>query len=284
MAVNGISKMIRKGLESFGKYYAIYHGFVVGHSEENPEYMVLKIPEVWGPTPRFDIWVKPEGMLGGYSWGEFGVPQPGEHVWVKFRNGNPAYPIWSKGYHADEEKPAEFLNSRTFGFKTPHGTYYQFDDDNDKFIFQHRFMEGVKPNMTIEDGTTIIIDKDDVIITHLDTEIKLTPGDININTKVPININSEKGINISSDEKIKFNGGNKKEMVLIDKLVEKINQLEEAMNNHKHPLTNIPVISVVPSTPPTVIGTASGDSGSQTTDIILSTTTENDIKNKDIIQ
>jgi len=235
--------ILRKGLEQFGIYYSKYPAYVVSHSDINPEYMVLQCNEVWGSTIHYDLWAKPSGYLAGYDWGQFGVPQVGDMVWLEFKYGNSASPLWSPGFHLDKEKPAEFKNSRTFGFKTPHGTFYQFDDDEDRFTFQHVWINKDDPQQVIrEKGATIIIDKENVTITHLGHEIKLTPDDLIINTNKPINISSEKEVTIKSEEKIILDS-DEHGLVLVDKLVDKLNALEEKNNTHTHPYMNVTTAS-----------------------------------------
>lgn len=126
-----------KGLESFGKYYSSYRGFVV--NREDPEgygRVKLSVPDVFGVS-SYDYWAWPKNCYSGKGYGSQIIPQKGELVWVEFEMGNPSKPIYSLGHFGkndqtgEKEKPAEIAtNFDNFWFKTPNGNSIELDDKN----------------------------------------------------------------------------------------------------------------------------------------------------------
>jgi len=276
-------KILMSGLEKLGLYYSEYPATVIAHAKDNPERILIKCPEVWGNHIKNDIWAIPRGILGGSNWGMMATPELGDRVWVTFRHGNPRYPLYSWGYHTNREKPEEQINSRIYGFKTPNGTSIIFDDDNDILTIQHRYMDVEDPtNPQVKEGAKITIDEENVNLTFKENKFDINEEGISINSEATLNINLEgeanvttkKDINVKSDGKIIFNNGTKDSMVDINKLVGRMNALENLYNIHTHLVLAPAIPTMIPS---------QGTLG-QPVPMTLPTTTKQQIENPQIKQ
>lgn len=77
------------------KYYGKYEGIVVDNKDPKELLRVkVEVPAVLGD--QVSNWAFPCIMQGGRDkQGDFWVPDEGAGVWVEFKGGNPAYPIWT---------------------------------------------------------------------------------------------------------------------------------------------------------------------------------------------
>ncbi len=93
------TRLIQRGLESFGLYYSIYRGEVV--SNEDPEKLgrlKISVPQVYGKEVP-DYWAYPSGMAAvGVNSGLFDMPSAGDPVYLQYEMGRPSKPIWSPGW------------------------------------------------------------------------------------------------------------------------------------------------------------------------------------------
>ena len=64
-----LKNIIYRGLESLGRYYSSYGGFVVDNND--PDYcgrLKLKVPEIYGDD-IMDYWAWPKGFYSGKGYG-----------------------------------------------------------------------------------------------------------------------------------------------------------------------------------------------------------------------
>lgn len=116
------------GLESLGKYYSSYRGYVIDN--EDPEGLgriTVRIPSVTKNKPH-PTWAYPKTQWGGKGYGMQVLPVKGEVVWIEFEHGDTRFPIWNFAHRTDGDKPEEFVNSKIYGFKTPTGQIIILDD------------------------------------------------------------------------------------------------------------------------------------------------------------
>lgn len=128
--LNIIKDILHLGLETFGRYYSTYRGFVF--SNEDPQGLQrvqLIIPEVGGNNP-YAYWAIPKGVFSGTGYGSQIIPQKGELVWVEFERGHPEVPIYTLGYFGVGEMPndPELADTNCYWFKTPYGHLIKIND------------------------------------------------------------------------------------------------------------------------------------------------------------
>lgn len=125
-----IQQLIYHGLESFGKYYSIYRGYVANVDDpENMGRLQILVPEIYG-SQLYEHWAFPRNMYGGKGYGSKVLPEKGDVVWVTFEGGNPEVPIWEHGYFGkDEIDEADFKREKDcYWFQTPKGNLVQIYD------------------------------------------------------------------------------------------------------------------------------------------------------------
>jgi len=141
------NNIVYNGLESLGRYYSSYRGYVVDNEDEDDLGRIqVKIPSVTHNDVH-PVWAYPKNQWGGKDYGMQLLPLKGEIVWVEFEHGDPKYPIWNFAHRAIGEKPEEFISSKIYGFKTPKGQLVIIDDRDgvEKIIIRsnkHIVMEG----------------------------------------------------------------------------------------------------------------------------------------------
>ncbi len=125
-----LKKLKFYGLEYFGLYYGVYHGFVVDNKDpENQGRLLVSVPAITGskevPLNRVAY---PKFPFAGKDYGWYMIPDIGEAVWVEFENGHIEYPLWTGMWYAKGEKPSEVVDNKVRILKTPSGHKIIFDD------------------------------------------------------------------------------------------------------------------------------------------------------------
>lgn len=123
-------KKIREdGLESFGRYYGIYKGFVASNNDpDNLGRLQLKVPQIYGDD-IYDYWALPKGVYSGNGVGSFFIPYKDDFVWVQFENGDPRFPVWDYGWWSKNSAPKGAKPSVKI-IQTNSGHRIEMDDDN----------------------------------------------------------------------------------------------------------------------------------------------------------
>jgi hypothetical protein len=120
-----------RGLESFGRYYSCYMGFVADRDDpDNLNRLRLIIPEI-ASTNVYDYWALPKGLFSGAGYGAQIIPQKGDVVWVEFQSGHPNKPVWQLGYRGmNELKTGEvdLTDKDCVWFITPKGHVIKIND------------------------------------------------------------------------------------------------------------------------------------------------------------
>lgn len=153
------NNIIFNGLESIGKYYSSYRGYVVDNEDEdNLGRLQVKIPSVTH-NKIHPVWAYPKNQWGGKDYGMQLLPLKGEIVWIEFEHGDPRFPIWNFAHRATGEKPIEFISSKIYGFKTPKGQLVLIDDRDgvEKIVIRSN------KHIVIE-GETVVLESDKLFI------------------------------------------------------------------------------------------------------------------------
>ena len=133
------NNILYQGLESIGRYYSSYRGYVLDTNDElGLGRIKVKIPSVTHNKPH-PTWAYPKTQWGGKDYGMQILPSLGEVVWVEFEHGDTRYPIWNFAHRTEGDKPEEFASSQVYGFKSPKGQTIIIDDRDDveKIIINH---------------------------------------------------------------------------------------------------------------------------------------------------
>lgn len=131
--------IVYHGLESLGKYYSAYRGYVVDNDDEdNLGRIQIKIPSVTH-NKIHPTWAYPKTQWGGKDYGMQLLPLKGEIVWIEFEHGDTRFPMWNFAHRTENEKPEEFTSPKVYGFKSPKGQIIVIDDNDDveKIIINH---------------------------------------------------------------------------------------------------------------------------------------------------
>jgi len=135
------SKIQEVGLEEAGRFYGLYHGFVV--ENEDPEKrgrLKVKIPSVLAEQV-FEQWIYGKSIFNSNKIGIFAIPAIGSGVWITFINGDPAMPIWEMGWFADKEIPDEFKERYLDGITFKHDRIFIQSDKASIELFENGDIE-----------------------------------------------------------------------------------------------------------------------------------------------
>lgn len=106
-------KLQQEGLESMGKFYAIYPGKVVDNDDpEKRGRLKILIPALYGEQP-FDEWVFGGMAINGDQRGIQTIPSVDSLILVQFLAGDPAHPVWTCANQFDAEIPDVFKEEYT---------------------------------------------------------------------------------------------------------------------------------------------------------------------------
>lgn len=117
-----------RGLESIGRFYSKYRGIVVDNNDPDN----LNRVKVIVPEVSVEIseWAYPLNQSGSTDSGfKWLVPKIGSVVWVDYKNGDPLYPLWSYHGWAIDEIPEELKDNNTLGLVTDYGHKLLIKDD-----------------------------------------------------------------------------------------------------------------------------------------------------------
>lgn len=115
------------GLESLGKFYSVYRGYVVDNFDPDGLNRLKVIVPTISKSPLVN-WAYQKSCYSGDNYGIQILPEQGALVWVEFDHGNPKYPIWQHGHYLKDQKPKEFNHPQVYGFKSPKGQLIRIID------------------------------------------------------------------------------------------------------------------------------------------------------------
>jgi hypothetical protein len=200
-----VSRLVHRGLESFGRHYSCYRGFVLEDVDpKQHDRLFVHVPHISG-SKKEGNWAWPKGKPHNQTL----TPKKGDMVWVEFEYGDYRYPIWSYSNQVKDirqmtnphHKPGDIK------WKTETGNFVLLDDTNDLIKVEHH------------NGSHVEI---------ADEYIKIQKKDGGV-----IFLNKDGQVAIDGAEVI-INGGNNGGLIVISELVSKINRLENIMNSHMH--------------------------------------------------
>lgn len=186
-----------RGLEAIGRFYSKYRGVVIDNKDPDNMNRV----KVVVPEVSLEIseWAYPLNQCGSTDAGfKWMVPKVGSIVWIDYKNGDPLYPLWSYHGWAVDEIPEDLKDTNTLGIVTDHG---------------HKLI--IKDDKGILDVTIVDVNQPSKVNFNIHIEgssMKLTGESITL-------LKEDHGIPLS------------------DKLVERINILENEINTLKDLLT-----------------------------------------------
>lgn len=151
--------IIYNGLESLGRYYSSYRGYVIENDDPlKMNRIQVNIPSVTRHLPH-PSWAYPKGGFAGKDYGLQVLPLKGDVVWIEFDHGDTKYPIWHHGHYTKGELPEEFETAQVYGFKTPSGQVVLIDDreGTEKIVIRaknHMIIES--ETISLESGSIIM--------------------------------------------------------------------------------------------------------------------------------
>lgn len=138
--MNLVNNIKDYGLERvFRRYYSIYRAQVTSTEDDQHRGRIkVKIPSIFGDEtlPSF---AEPRDFRGaGPSKGEFVVPDVDDWVFIEFEMGDSRFPVYSGGWHAEDElDETEFAYAdddtpTTKGFQNKYGQVFKFVEEDGK--------------------------------------------------------------------------------------------------------------------------------------------------------
>lgn len=189
------TNIVYYGLESIGKYYSSYRGYVIDNNDpDNMGRIKFKSPAI---TQNKDhpMWAYPKNQWGGKGYGMQLLPVVGEMVWIEFEHGDTRFPIWNFAHRAKDEKPEEFTSPKIYGFKSPKGQTIIIDDDEEKIIINHGENVGLVKVVELTERLNTIEDKINDFLSHYRTHMLVDPisgtcGPLQPSPPAPINVDN----------------------------------------------------------------------------------------------
>lgn len=193
------------GLESIGKYYSSYRGYVEGN--EDPDGMgriQVKIPVITR-NKLHPIWAYPKTQWGGNNYGMQLLPCKGEMVWIEFEHGDTRFPIWNFAHRAKGEKPEEFTSAKIYGFRSPKGQTIIVDDINEQIIINHGNNVGLVKVIELTEMLNKIEQKVNDFLAHYRLHKVIDPisgfaGPLDPSDPAPLNVSETEQSYIKNDK------------------------------------------------------------------------------------
>lgn len=192
-----------QGLEATGRFYSIYTGIVDDNDDPLQMHRLkVSIPSVMGGITQ---WAIAKDWPGSFNSGvKLLTPKVGDLVYVVFEFGNPDKPLWSYNGWGEEEIPQELANPDVMGIVTPNGNIVTLNDSTGDI--------SIKVNGSIS---------------------KQIGGDLIIQAGDSVCISGKNGVAI--------NGGDNGGVINIQQLTDKLNNLQQELeqlrslfNSHTH--------------------------------------------------
>lgn len=145
------------GLEKvFNRYYSVYRGQVSDNSDPDHRGRIkVRIPTLFGDDD-LPHYAEPRDFRGaGAKRGEFWVPEVDDWVFVEFEKGDTRYPLYSGGWHGDDEVDTDSFEHedgapQARGWQTKYGHVIKMVDASGK---ERVFMSTPKGHYLILDDT-----------------------------------------------------------------------------------------------------------------------------------
>lgn len=219
-----IEYLRENGLEGIGRYYSTYRGRVVDNQDPlKLNRLKIEVPDITQTL----VWAYPVGMAGNLKSGfKYLTPEPNDIVFVQFRSGDPNYPLWFHCGWAKSQVPQELEKNSVLGLVTPNGNKLFLDDETNE----------VKILIKVSED-----EYNEIIITPEGIKVK-TPKPILVETESTNDFNSKEDTNIRG-KTIIFNDGTIG-TTMTDKLKERLNLLEQDVNQLKAALSNAATVAV----------------------------------------
>lgn len=139
LLANLIKNITDFGLEKvFHRYYSLYRGQVTDNTDpDHRGRITIKVPSLFGDKELATL-AEPRDFRGaGPNKGDFYPPDIDDWVFVEFEMGDPNYPIYSGGWHADGElSEDEFPHvddaPTTKGTMNAYGHVFKFSEEEGK--------------------------------------------------------------------------------------------------------------------------------------------------------
>jgi uncharacterized protein involved in type VI secretion and phage assembly len=114
-------------------HYGKFRGLVTDNVDASKRgRLKVRVPAVLGDA---ETWAMPCVPYAGKEVGFFMLPETGTGVWVEFEGGDPARPIWTGFFWADEQLPDDGQPARKV-LRTQKVTL-RIDDENDELVLKN---------------------------------------------------------------------------------------------------------------------------------------------------
>lgn len=203
------------------RFYGKYRGIVV--DVDDPEQvgrLRAKVPAVLGEQDS--PWALPCAPYAGPGVGLHTIPPVGAAVWIEFEAGNPDLPIWTGGWWASGDPPADEQGTAATPplkvLRSESGLLLAFDDDGH--------------TATLSDGNGANL-----------VRISVDSGEIRVQCTAKVIIEAPQ---------IELTEGASHPLVFGDNLLQYLNQLVQIFSTHTHigeTVIGIPVTPMIPPTP-----------------------------------
>lgn len=159
-----VERIIHQGLESFGRHYSMYRGYVLNNNDPSElNKLFVQVPHISG-IKKEGNWAYPKGLPNELNL----LPKVGDMVWVEFEYGDYRYPVWSYSNQIKEvrQKTNPVVKPGDLKWKTERGHHISIEGD----IIELKHKNG--SNIQLNEESVTIDSKTKVIIKNEENDLK----------------------------------------------------------------------------------------------------------------
>lgn len=155
------------------RHYGKFRGVVTDVDDPTRRGFVrARVPELYSDADS--PWAVPAAPFAGAGHGLVAIPEVGDGVWIELEGGDPARPIWSGAWWADDELPQQ-AGPQQRAFITSSGHRLVLDDEAAEIRIEHG--DGPKIVLT-RDSITLEVGGKKIVVSA--TSVRVNDGNLEV--------------------------------------------------------------------------------------------------------